>query len=78
MAEVLGDFQFSRGRHKAYPWDEWADGRTWRVVHGTDFTISPMIFRNSVYVAARSRGMRARVSVKGDAVVFQFYDPKSE
>lgn len=38
-----------------YPWDEWLDGRVWKLVQGTDFHASATAMRTYVYRAAKTR-----------------------
>jgi len=54
-----------------YPWDQWFDGRIWRLVKGEDFDVSEVNMRSSIYVAAKRLGKSATVSVQPDALYIQ-------
>lgn len=71
MAERLENFDFTEARTK-YPWHEWADGSTWRLVHGEDFTNETKVMRSVLYKQAREKGLRVRVHRDGDDLIFRF------
>lgn len=62
MAEVVNDFPATR-------WDDWLDGKTWKLRAGIDFQVSAQSFRVLIYKAAARRGKRARVAVREDGRV---------
>ena len=73
MAEVLKEFTFpGRGKWSPYPWDEWMDGRIWRVRRGVDFHSQSSSFRVTVQTQAFRHNRKVRTTVDGDCVVFQF------
>lgn len=78
MAEVLEGYEFSPGRGK-YPWDQWTDGRVWKVEKGKDFSSKTRNFTCGILHAhARNSGKRVRVRKIGDTVIFQFYKPEEK
>lgn len=67
--EQLKKFQPVKGK---YPWNKWANGRPWRVIHGKDFDCTIEGFRSAIYQYGRRANRGVRVAVKGSAVEFQF------
>jgi hypothetical protein len=63
MAEILDEFPKSNhgppGRR--YPWEDWFDGRIWKLKFGEDFFVSAPNMRSMIYKAAIERGVRARI-----------------
>lgn len=60
---------------RRYPWEKWANGRTWRLTKGDDFHGDPETLRSTIYTYARRHGLTATVAVKGNAVEVQFKKP---
>ena len=58
------------GRNK-YDWDLLFNGEIWKLSSGVDFTCTPRSMRYRAYMAARSRGMTARVTVENENVFIQ-------
>lgn len=58
MAERVDDSLLTegRGRSAIYPWDQWFDGSTWKLVAGTDFQCSIAGIRSSAHASAKRRG----------------------
>lgn len=79
MAEVIDNFDWEHRRREdsPYDWDNWLDGRTWKLKEGEDFAIKRESFTSNAYGEARCRGGKARISlVQGDGIVMvQFYKP---
>ena len=61
---------------RSYPWNEWLNGRPWRINMGEDFDMEPSSFRTYLYRTAKRRGLRL-VSSLGydDSITFQTYAP---
>ena len=79
MAEVIEDMPFDSSNAKKYPWDEWLDGRIWKLTRGSDFSISAVNMRTTIYARALRRGLRASVSVKEDSTIIVMQaKPKEE
>ena len=56
-----------------YDWDSWdLDKSPKEFIQGEDFDCTKDSFRVSVYVAARSRGMKANTKITDDGVIVQF------
>ena len=72
MAEVLDSFEFGMERSI---WGEWLDGRIWRLERGHDFDVIPDTLDKRARAAAKRRGLKVRVRVRGDVVVIQAYQP---
>lgn len=84
MARVLKAYTFAvdrptgkRGRPPLYPWDEWTDGRIWKVTEGIDFTTSRNGFRSCLAGHAKRKGYTLKAentnrSSGTKSVVFQF------
>jgi hypothetical protein len=72
MAEIVKGFKFERAKRSSYKWDEWLNGKTWRLVRGVDFTSTLWAFRTALYNAAKARGLTAQTHLDGDdAIVIQ-------
>ena len=73
MASVVEDEELdtrhdsARGNYR-YPWDEWLDGQTWRLVRGEDFTTQINSFRSTAIIRAKARGVKLKTVVDGEAV----------
>lgn len=79
MAETLTSYEFSRKRASKYPWQQWTDGQVWVATEGTDFTVTPAMFRASLYRVARQYDVVVRTSIRDDgSVVFQFAPKESD
>lgn len=80
MAERIDTFSKpprTGGRPALYPWPEWMDGSTWRIVQGEDFKVPATSMAQTIRVTAWRRGVPVRVFVHGDSVEFQF-TPQAE
>lgn len=71
MAKVLKQFAFGGRAGVKYPWDEWLDGQIWELTHGKDFNCVVVNFRSAVYVEAKRRGKKVRISLRENSVVIQ-------
>jgi len=68
MAEVLDEWP--KSARSLYPWDEWLDGRIWRLKAGEDFTIPLENMRNLVWQETRTRDLRlTTATVEGDLII---------
>jgi hypothetical protein len=78
VAEVLEAFP-EPARRSRYPWDEWLDGRVWRLRQGQDFEANPKTIRSRLQQNARKRGGRARTLEQHEGetvyVIVQFRRP---
>ena len=73
MAEVLEGHDFRTGHGNAkYPWDEWQDGQTRRIVRGEDFDVEAKVMQGQIKVRGSKVGLKTATNVQGDAVVFAF------
>ena len=76
MAEIVKKYQFKRERGVNYPWAEWLDGKVRRFRKGSDFMCSAHVFCTNSYLAAKRRGLKARLSIENDnTVMLQAYKP---
>lgn len=87
MAKERDDFQFGvRKPRPKYPWDKWANGKVWEVVHGKgrDFSCTPGSLVVYLYHKAAQLDMNVRTSIQRgegrqpDRVVFQFWKRDDE
>lgn len=78
MAEVLETYEFTpRIGLRRYPWNEWMDGRVWRIRYGEDYHIVTQNMRSTLHVRAANNGQKVHVSKEDkDTLVFQFYVPE--
>ena len=80
MAEPIDVFPGQQHQStRRYPWDEWCDGRIWKLVRGVDFDAPVDQFRNRFYPQANNRGLKVRsaklVEGEQEILVVQFFDP---
>jgi hypothetical protein len=69
VAEVVDELPGTRGRlgrPSTYPWDEWLDGRVWKLTRGEDFPSKPRYFGNMAQVSGSRRGVKVETRVDGD------------
>lgn len=76
MAEALEEWP-ARNREQRYPWDEWLDGRPWKVRRGSDFESKAGTFIANARAHARRRGGNVRTALFGEGteqeyIVIQF------
>lgn len=75
MAEIVTDAEWSTSRSSFYPWDEWLDGQTRKLVRDVDFRVTCDSFRRNAYIAAGQRGMKIKTRLFSDqgseAILFQ-------
>jgi hypothetical protein len=62
-------FRRGPGRREAYPYDDWFDGRVWRLVSGEDFTVNIRTMRFYIKKAAERRGLQVVVEHDGEVVI---------
>lgn len=73
MAEILDNFEFAKGgRRSDYPYDEWFDGRIWKLEERTDFDCKPMSLRSALHAAARKRNLELSTSIVNDSHIFGY------
>jgi len=78
MPEILDSMPERRGRPQIYPWDEWSDGRVWKLHQGSDFYSEAKSFRVLTHRTAKLYGCKAFTWISDDETVItiQFYpDP---
>ena len=79
MAERIPDLDLRtqpRYEFQKYPWNDWADGSTWKLTLGEDFTVDREKFRRSVHAQAERHGMRAITRSDGPKhLLVQFVKP---
>jgi hypothetical protein len=79
MAQTLPEFPQPHASTRGiglYPWrgpEGWLNGQVWKITQGEDFELAPENMRAVVIARAHREGLRARTSVQGDTVTFQFY-----
>lgn len=79
MAEVLSDFPYNASHKIQFPWDDWLDGRVWKLKHGEDYHCSTMTMQTKCRVMATSRGLKVRIrwfrdpERDADSLVIQAY-----
>lgn len=58
-----------------YPWNEWANGATWFIEAGKDYTVSTKSFVGAAWAHAYSRGIGLRTQTADGGVYLQFVLP---
>jgi hypothetical protein len=77
MAIVIKEKEFwanHNARNSArFEWDKWADGQTWRLEHGVDFTSTIKSFRALMYRTYKAKGLKVRSVVDNteNTITFQ-------
>ena len=59
MARVIEEFPAVQSQSR-YLWEEWLDGRVWRLVAGEDFTSKPETIRQNAAAQANRRGGKVK------------------
>lgn len=75
MATQLDEFPegLKAGRPSKYDWDNWLNGKVWRLEAGEDFNVTPESFRATVKSAAKSRGGTVKAAKADDkTLIIQF------
>lgn len=73
MSEILESFEFGRYRRPGrYPWDEWTDGRIWRIHRGIDYDCQTDSMGGNLYRHAERWQLRVVVHLSDDSIVFRF------
>lgn len=60
-----------RKRHR-YDWDNWADGQTWLIERGKDYTCEDEVVRNAARMHARNHDMTVQTAVHAEGLLVQF------
>lgn len=69
MAEVIEEFSAGgRTRTGKYAWDNWFDGKIWKLTKGEDFEVPIGSFSASATGAAKSRGLKLERRIVGDSI----------
>jgi hypothetical protein len=76
MATILKSFDWSKtsknkteGRSVSYPWDEWLDGRIWRLEPNEDFDGPPVSLERTIRTTANRRHLKVRIRITEDGMV---------
>lgn len=71
MAEPVESMPLTfNGKRAKYPWDEWLDGRVWKLVE-SDWYGQPIgSFRSTVYNAARARNKKVTFRSDGNGCAY--------
>ena len=70
MAEVLEDFEFSK-RSVKYNYDEWFNGKIWKLTEGVDFDIKVFSMCQNLNNECKRRGYTYKIKVLENAIVIQ-------
>ena len=77
MAEQLSTYKFpTRGRPHKYQWSSWVDGTPWKLVKGTDFTVTTETMQANARTYAKKNDLVVRTAItdNGDSLIVQFSD----
>ena len=53
--------RLTRTEKATYPWDDWLDGNTWRIVQGEDFYPHPLMMERIIRTRATGRNAKIRM-----------------
>lgn len=75
MATILKSYNWDKisrntdSRSAAYPWDDWFDGRIWKLKPEKDFTVPAFALERVIRTSANRRGMFVKVRITEDGYV---------
>lgn len=76
MATQLSTFPGPSAPQGRYPWDEWTNGRPWRITRGEDYDIPTENMRANLHMRASSMGCKVQTHKatddRGEGLIFQF------
>ncbi|HEY6312886.1 MAG TPA: hypothetical protein VIY52_19080 [Streptosporangiaceae bacterium] len=82
MATQLNTFPGPRPPQGRYPWDEWTNGRPWRITRGEDYDIPTENMRANLHMRASSMGRKVQTQKttddQGEGLIFQFSADETE
>lgn len=82
MATQLNSFPGRRGPQGRYPWDEWTNGRPWRITRGEDYDVPTENMRVNLHMRASSMGRKVKTRKiaddQGEGLIFQFIPDEAE
>lgn len=70
MAEVIDQLPPTK-KPARYPWDEWLDGRAWKLTEGEDFNSSARDFSSHVRISAYRRNLVVTIHREGPHLYLQ-------
>ena len=79
MAEILEDHEWNMPGKKrdAYPWNEWTDGRIWKITRGEDFAVKfgsmQSMLRNKYINRDPTLKVRINMFAEEGYIIFQYY-----
>jgi predicted nuclease of predicted toxin-antitoxin system len=74
MAEQVNGF--SKGIRKVHNWDEWLNGKIWRLTKTVDFNVSTRDFANAARRMGKRRNGKVRTNTVSPTVIeIQFIPP---
>jgi hypothetical protein len=74
MAEIIAaGFDFDNARKNAkYPYEDWFNGKVWKISRPEDFQITPKSMQINLYAAAARYDLRLRTKLEGgDSIIIQ-------
>lgn len=73
MAEELGDqYQWKTNfRAEKYPWDQWLNGKVWKLVQGEDYDVSSTSIRAAIYAAGTRLRKKVKIETHENFVIVQ-------
>lgn len=79
-AEVLDSYDWGTGRTRAskYPWEQWMDGKTYKIKKGIDFESSCSKFIQQLRQRASDYNARVNVANPDDETIVFQYLPREE
>lgn len=71
MAEILSaGYDFDAFKRTAkYPYDDWFNGKVWRITRGVDFDIPAKSMQINLYAAASRYDLKLRTRLEGDSAL---------
>jgi hypothetical protein len=79
MAIRVDNVDFKRHSRAKYNWTEWADGSTWQIQYGEDFSCSTASMKGHIYSHAFKNDKKVRVrQIDDQTLAFQFYAPEQD
>jgi hypothetical protein len=75
MAEVVDELPGPARGASIHSWEEWLDGRVWKLTHGVDFEVSMKAFATQAWSAGKRLGVKVATRRQGNVIYIQASKP---
>lgn len=81
MSTILKSFDWSyvsrnnkKARSRSYPWDDWFDGRIWRLEPKVDFDGPATSLERVIRTSANRKDIKVRIRIEDGCIIVQKHD----